>query len=65
MKTKRRKKKSAISAAAAVLGRIGGLTAAGAGVRSLYAKMTPEQRSEKARHASIARWSRKPKRKPR
>jgi hypothetical protein len=45
--------------AAVELGRRGGLTAAGAGVRARYAKMTQEERVELARRAIKARWAKK------
>jgi hypothetical protein len=42
--------------AAVALGRRGGLAAAGAGGRAIAASRTPEERSEAARRAVLARW---------
>jgi hypothetical protein len=42
---------------AAALGRLGGLAAAGKGVRKYMASLTPAQRRAKARKAIRARWA--------
>jgi hypothetical protein len=42
--------------AAVALGRRGGKAAAGKAIKALNARLTPEQRSESARRASLARW---------
>ena len=44
---------------AVALGRLGGIAAAGAGARAINAKLTPEERREKAQHAARARWKKK------
>ena len=38
-------------------GRLGGLAAAGAGIRALNASLTASERSKRARRAVLARWS--------
>jgi len=43
--------------AAVALGRLGGLAAAGAGMRARYAAMTPAERKALARKAIKARWA--------
>jgi hypothetical protein len=45
------------NAAAVELGRRGGLKAAGKGGKAIAAKRTPEERSEAARKAVTARWT--------
>ncbi len=53
--------------AAVALGRLGGLAAAGAGIKAMHAAKTPAERSGLARKAALARWGikkRPPKKKP-
>ena len=53
--------------AAVALGRLGGLAAAGKGLKATHASRTPAERSALARKAALARWGIKklpPKRKP-
>jgi hypothetical protein len=45
--------------AAVALGRLGGLAAAGAGIRKRIRESTPEERSALARKAVMARWAKK------
>jgi hypothetical protein len=55
---KKRKNPAAVS-----LGRLGGLAAAGAGIRKRIKESTPEERSALARKAVLARWARVKRRK--
>jgi len=48
--------------AAVALGRLGGKKAAGAGGRARFAPLSAEQRREIARHAALARWTKRKKR---
>jgi len=50
-------KKKDVSAAAALLGSIGGAKAAGAGWRAYASKKTPQELSELARKAVLTRWA--------
>jgi hypothetical protein len=50
-------KKKDVSAAARLLGSIGGAKAAGAGWRAYAAKKTPQELSELARKAALVRWA--------
>lgn len=51
--------------AAVTLGRLGGLAAAGAGIRKRLRESTPEERSALARKAVRARWAKKRRRRRR
>ena len=49
---------------AVALGRLGGKAAAGKGAKLAAERMTPEERSERARRAALARWGRQRKASP-
>ena len=46
---------------AVALGRKGGRAAAGAGIRKVHARSTPEERKARARAAALARWAKRKK----